>query len=69
MLSGNLSIEKRVKLTKAVFGSRLFALSIKRKVAKATVATTNGAQAQINVEIVLINSDLKRFLNSLARIF
>lgn len=68
-LSGNRSMLNNVRLTKAVFGSRLFFSSIKMNVPKETTATTSGAHDHVNPDTVLNNDARMRFVISLARIF
>jgi hypothetical protein len=50
MLSGNLSILNRVKLTNAVFGSRLFFSFVKIKVPKPITAIRIGAHDHVRPE-------------------
>lgn len=68
-MSGNLSILKRVRLTNAVFGSRLFFSSIKIKVVKETAATMKGAHDHVKPDRVLNRADFIRFAISLVLIF
>ena len=67
LFNGFLSMLNSVKLTKAVFGSRLLLASMSKKVANEIVATRNGTRVHKKVESTLINEVKKRFLSSLER--
>ena len=68
IFNGNLSMLKRVRLTKAVLGSKLLLSLMKIYTAKATVAIVIGAIAHVKLVSVLSRADLIKFVSSLSLI-